>query len=239
MRALLFDRRGNLWIGILGGLDLLRRGSSGFLHYRHDDSNPRSLSSNSVVALHEDRDGRLWVGTIGGGLNRLDPETATFTCYREFPSNAIYGIQEDSSGQLWLSTNQGLSRLDPATGNILNFDLANGLQTLQFQLGASLETRDGRILFGSVDGFHDFDPDEIKPNAYAPPVVFTSLRVFNQPAKLPQSLPTLDHITLSFQDKIFSIDFSALDYTLPRRNHYAYVMEGLSDRWIQLGKSDR
>jgi PAS domain S-box-containing protein len=236
VRALLFDRRGNLWIGILGGLDLLRRGSSGLLHYRHNDSDPRSLSSNSVVALHEDRDGRLWVGTIGGGLNRLDLETATFTCYREFPSNVIYGIQEGSSGQLWLSTNQGLSRLDPATGKIVNFDLANGLQTLQFQLGASLKTRDGRILFGSLDGFHDFDPDEIKPNGYAPPVVFTSLRVFNQPAKLPQSLSTLDHITLSFQDKIFSIDFSALDYTLPRRNHYAYVMEGLSDRWIQLGE---
>jgi PAS domain S-box-containing protein len=236
VRALLFDRQGNLWVGTLTGLYLLPSGSQSFVSYLHNDSDPRSLSNDGVVALHEDRQGQLWVGTLGGGLNRFDAKTSTFTSYKEFPSNAIYGIQEESSGRLWLSTNHGLSRFDPATRSIENFDLANGLQSLQFRLGASLETSAGHILFGSANGFYDFDPETVKLDTYAPPVVFTALRIFNEPAQLPDSLSTLDQVTLSSRDKIFSIAFAALDYTLPRRNHYAYVMEGLSDRWIQLGE---
>jgi diguanylate cyclase (GGDEF)-like protein/PAS domain S-box-containing protein len=235
VRALLRDRKGNLWVGTMGGLNLLRHGSDGFVRYVHDDRDPRSLSNNGVVALHEDRRGGIWVGTYGGGLNRLDSETGAFTSYKLFPSDVIYGVQDEAAGPLWLSTNQGLSRFHPDTGRVENFDLTNGLQSLQFHLCASLKTRAGRLLFGSVDGFYDFLPEAIQPNTYAPPVVLTSLRVFNEPAKTSAAISTLDEVTLSHTDKVFSFEFAALDYTLPRRNQYAYRMEGFSDRWIQLG----
>jgi ligand-binding sensor domain-containing protein len=235
VRALLRDREGNLWVGCLGGLDLRLRGGGGFVSYRHDDKDPRSLSHNGVVSLHEDRNGVLWVGTFGGGLNRLDRASGTFTCYRDFPSNVIYGIQEDSGGRLWLSTNHGLSRFDPGSGRSDNFDLTNGLETLQGTLGATLRTREGRMLVGTVDGFYDFDPDSIAPDTHAPKVVFTSLRVFDDPMPRPIPLSTLDSITLAPRDRAFSIEFAALDHMIPRRNQYAYRLEGFSDRWIRLG----
>jgi PAS domain S-box-containing protein len=235
VRSLLFDHAGNLWVGSLGGLDLLGPNDDRFIRYRHDAHDPRTLSDDVVMALYEDRHGRLWVGTLGSGLNLLDPVTGTFTSYKDFASNVMYGIQEDSAGRLWMSTNRGLARFDPATGGIDNFDLANGLESLQFHPGASLKTRSGRVLFGSIDGFYDFDPDAVKLDTYAPPVVVTSLEIFNEPVKLPAELPTRDTITLRHQDKIFTLEFAALDYTFPRRNRYAYRMEGFSDNWIQLG----
>jgi PAS domain-containing protein len=235
IRALLFDREGNLWVGSLGGLNLLRRGASSLVSYQNSEDDPHSLSSNSVVDLYEDREGRLWVGTLGGGLNLFDRKTETFTAYKEFPSNVIFQIEEDDSARLWLSTNHGISRFNPETAGIESFDLANGLQSLQFHMGAGLRTRSGRILLGSIDGFYDFDPESIKPDSFAPPVVITSLRISNQMVKLPTALTTLDEITFSPEDKIFSFEFAALDYALPRRNHYAYLLEGFNDKWIELG----
>jgi PAS domain S-box-containing protein len=234
VQTLLVDRKGDLWIGTYGGLHVRRRGKSVLVRYRHDDRDAHSLSNDSILALNEDREGRLWVGT-SGGLNRFDAATETFTSYRGFPSNVIYGIEDDTSGRLWLSTNRGLSRFNPSTMRIESFDLTNGLQSLQFHQGASLKTRSGRMLFGSADGFYDFDPEAIRPDTYAPRVVLTSLRVLSEPAKLSSALSPLPDVTLTHGDKVFSIEFAALDYTFPRRNQYAYLMAGFSDQWMQLG----
>jgi PAS domain S-box-containing protein len=235
VRALLYDRQGNLWVGTHAGLNRLPPGSDRFVRYRHDERDPHSLSHDSVVALAEDRQGRLWVGTYGEGVNLLDAATGTFTAYKGFPSKVVYRIEEDLSGHLWVSTNQGLSRFDPATGAIENFDLTNGLQGLQFHLGASRRTRDGRLLFGSADGFYFFDPATIRPDRFVPPVVLTALRVFNEPLPLPAALASLREVTLSAGAKVFSLEFAALDYTFPRHNRYAYAMENLSERWLDLG----
>jgi len=234
VRALHFDKDGNLWVGVLGTLDLLPKGSQRFVHYGHDDHDPSTLSHPSVSAVLEDHKGRIWIGTLGGGVNLFDAKTGKFTQYTDFPSRDINGMQEDAAGQLWLATDHGLSRFDPDTGSIQNFDLTSGLQSLQFHLGASLKRRSGRLLFGSTDGFYDFDPKEIVLDTYAPPVVFTALRIFNEPARLPAAVSALNRISLSPQDKIFSVEFSALDYTFPRHNRYAYKLEGFSDKWIGL-----
>lgn len=231
-RALLFDRQGNLWIGTLGGIHFLPRGQRTLVRIRPDDP---ALARDGVMALHEDSRGRIWIGTYGGGLKRLDGPTQAPASYTVLPSNVVYGIQEDSAGNLWLSTNHGLSRFDPTTGKSQRFDLSNGLQSLQFNPEASYRTREGRLLFGSVDGFYDFDPAAIGTDTFAPPVVITGLRVFNEPAKLPAALPSLDRITLSYRDKVFSLEFAALDFTLPRSNEYAYRMAGFSDQWLPLG----
>jgi PAS domain S-box-containing protein len=235
-RALLYDRRGDLWVGsVNGGLKLLRHGSNSFIRYLHDEGDPHSLSHDSAVALYEDRAGRIWVGTLGGGLNLVNPATGLFTAYKEFPSNVIHGIEEEPSGRLWLSTNHGLARFDPGTGTVESFDLSNGLQSLQFHPGASLRTQSGRLLFGSIDGFYNFVPESIRPDTYAPPVVLTSIRIVNEPAPLPKALSAVDEIKVAPGNKIFSFEFAALDYTVPRHNRYAYLMQGFNDKWIDLG----
>ena len=57
-----------------------------FLRYRHDPTEPASLSSDSVNVLLTTRDGSLWVGTPRG-LNRLDRQTGTFTHYGHDAAN--------------------------------------------------------------------------------------------------------------------------------------------------------
>jgi PAS domain S-box-containing protein len=235
VRALHIDHGGKLWIGTFAGLFALTPGQGVFVHFQHSESDPASLSNDSVVAIEEDSRGRLWVGTLGGGLDLME-SPGKFRAYRQFPSNSILGIEEDRLGRLWLSTNQGLARFTPDTGNVENFNLSNGLESLQFHIGARLKTRSGRILFGSVDGLYNFDPESVRPSNFAPPIAITSVRIFNQPVKLPVAPSVLGELDLTANDQIFSLEYAALDFAFPRHNRYSYMMEGFNGSWIDMGE---
>src|SRR5579862_7911206 len=64
VRAIREDHTGVLWIGTLkGGLDRLDPESGRITVFRHDVSNPRSLSNDRVTAILEDAAARLWIAT--------------------------------------------------------------------------------------------------------------------------------------------------------------------------------
>ncbi|MDJ0908652.1 MAG: two-component regulator propeller domain-containing protein [Woeseiaceae bacterium] len=116
------DREGNLWVGTYGaGLARFDREAETFTHFRHDPTDPTSLSNDDVRAIHEDANGVLWVGTWNGGLNRMDVGTGTFERFRPDPadptslrSEAVFHIIEDHEGILWLATRMGIARVDPS-----------------------------------------------------------------------------------------------------------------------------
>jgi ligand-binding sensor domain-containing protein len=236
-RTLLRDRKGDLWIGTLGGLERLRADGS-FVHYRHDDDDPKSLRHDWVISLHEDRVGHIWAGTYGGGLNRLDPEEGTFTAYTEnegLPTNVVFTILEDDAGMLWLGTSHGLCRFDPQAGRAQSFDPTIGLPSRVFSLGAALRARDGTMLFGTTNGFYSFDPARVEPSAEVPQIALTAAKVFGEPKAMDVALSEAAEIRLGYRENVFSLEFALLDFTFPRRNHYAYALEGAGGGWVSLG----
>ena len=250
VQALAFDRRGTLWVGTVRGLNRFDRNSGEFTRFPHDPDDPRSLSHNSVAAIHDasepgDPGPDLWIGT-DNGLNRLIAErgeggTAVFARYGEgdgLPSTQINGILEDGRSRLWISTNKGISRFDPATGDLTNFDVSDGLQSNEFGLGAVFQSPNGWMFMGGLNGINVFHPDSIRSNPHIPPVVFTAIQVNGStPAIGGEGSPLLQHIaevrslTLSHEQNVLSLDFAALDFTAPHRNRYAYRMEGFDPEW--------
>ena len=77
-----------------------------------------------------------------------------------------------------------------------------------------------------VTGLNYFYPDSIPVNKYVPSVVISSIKLFNDNLK-----GELDELILSYDQNFISFEFSALDYTNPRRNKYAYKLEGLQQNW--------
>jgi len=63
---------GILWIGTDNGLNRLDTRGKQLTYYRNKPGDPRSLSSDDVVSLHNDYTGTLWVGTRDRGLNRFN-----------------------------------------------------------------------------------------------------------------------------------------------------------------------
>jgi diguanylate cyclase (GGDEF)-like protein len=240
------DPSGGLWLGTDGGgLNLLDRRRGEFVHFKHDPARPGSLGSDTIFSLYQDPSGRLWIGTRGAGLAVLEGGPVASARFRHFTqrdglaNDVVYGIQPDGDGQLWLSTNNGLSRFDPSTGSFRNYDASHGLQSNEFNFGAHYRGGSGELFFGGVNGFNAFFPQRLARNDHVPPVVLTAFLKFNRPVATAAPLWQLPGVELGHRDDVVTFEFAALDFAAPRRNRYAYRLEGFDQDWIDLGNLRR
>ena len=243
VRCIIRDSRGYLWVGTQGGgLNRLDPETGVFQTYRNDPERSDSLCNDSIFSLHEDAGGTLWIGTWGGGLCRYHPDSDRFdslTMADGLPNNSIYGILEDDAGRLWLSTNRGLSRYDPETGSFRNFDVRDGLQSNEFNGGSYFRSPSGEMFFGGINGFNSFFPSDIRDNRHVPPVMITGISVLNRKLHTEVPVHAVRELTLDYRDYVVSFQFSALDFTIPEKNRYAYQMVGVDDDWVYTDASRR
>ena len=231
VRALAEDARGRLWIGSDAGLWLREPGAKVLKVINHDPERANSLSSDGALGLLVDSQDRLWVDTAQG-LERLrswDGKTAEFEHISELvgrPGEYFGGnLLEDRLGRIWTQW----FVLDPALMQAYPLSRADGLDIGTAWIAAFGKTRDGLFLYGGTQGLAIIDPEQYQPSDYAPPVVATELTIDGQATPLGALEPTLK---LTPQQRDFSIEFAALDYSMPRANRYSYRLLGYEREWI-------
>ncbi|MFA5833903.1 MAG: two-component regulator propeller domain-containing protein [Bacteroidota bacterium] len=238
--SIIEDRKEFLWVGTQSyGLTRINRSDGTVKKYFHDAANPRSIPDNSVPELFVDSHGNLWIGTTSSGLCRYDYETDSFDIYSTeegLSGNSICGILEDDHGNLWISTMNAITRFNPETKQCTNFNYYDGIRSEEFIYSSRLKTTDGRMLFGGTDGITVFHPDSIKERPDNAPIVITSFKIFNKEVKLSRNIAFLDTIFLDYKDNFFSFGFASLDFTMPDRTEYAYILEGVNEEWIDAGR---
>ena len=243
IRSLYEDKHGNIWIGTYNdGISILNISTG--LYTRLSKKNS-GLSNNIVYCITADRNGNIWVGTMGGGLNLWNEKQKRFSAYtvdHGLCNNVINSIVEDKKGYLWLSTNNGLSRFDPHQQTFVNFDLNNGLQSREFGLHAGFRASSGDIYFGGLKGLNIINPASVSHNKNIPPIVITDFQLFNKSVSLdtknsPLNGPITDatEITLKHNQSVITFEFSALDFTVPEKNQYAYTLENFDKGWNYVG----
>ena len=239
------DNQGLIWIGTSkGGLNRFDPQSGTFQHFLNNRRVASTISSNKVYSIVEGEPGILWIGT-NRGLNRYDIHTRIFTSYRGidgFANEVIYGVLKDSQGNIWGSTNGGLFVFDPKSEHVRNYNFKDGLQSNEFNQNAYCVSPRGELAFGGIKGVNAFFPDHIKDNPFIPPVVLTGFELFYRPVKVGQpdsilerSISHTKQIILNHRQSVFSIEFTALNYTSPENNQYKYMLEGYDDGWINVG----
>ncbi|MFN0212932.1 MAG: two-component regulator propeller domain-containing protein [Saprospiraceae bacterium] len=252
VRTLMVDKNNQMWIGTeFGGLNKRDPVSGTFTNWRVNSANAKGLKSNSILCLHQDHSGCLWLGTEGDGLFKMADDQQSFQQYTTkdgLPSNVINAIEADQNGLLWISTNQGLASFELPTQRINTYDQNDGLKSNQFNPGASLTTRSREIYFGGISGINAFVPNAIKSNPVPPKVVFTDFKLFNRSLPLGKfegrtiysgPLNEGPAVQLNYSDNVFTISFTALDFTNPARNQFAYRLVGFEEVWNLVDASRR
>jgi ligand-binding sensor domain-containing protein/signal transduction histidine kinase/DNA-binding response OmpR family regulator len=245
VRVLFKDSQGNLWVGTPGGLNFLSAENLAsfnfqFKTYFYDS---KKGSGEDIQAIYEDSRSGIWVGTKESGLNLFDPASDKFVNYilndNSAPgNNVVNGILEDENGWLWISTNQGIVKYNPDVGTIKRFVESDGLLSNEFNINSCLKNRNGFMYFGSLKGLTTFHPDRISTNQSVPSVIFTDFKLYGQSLRpqeeegiLAKAISYTREITLDYDQANFSIEFSIPNFINPQKNHYAYRLNGLEEKW--------
>jgi len=236
--TILKDSKQNFWVGTYGGgLNRFDENTGKFSVVFPDLQNYQAGSNDKILSLAEASDNTLWIGTSGGGLVEFDIATNSFQNFSSaqgLSSSVVYSILEDNNSNLWLSTDDGIFLFNTLTKRFTQFGIEDGVQSLEFNGGAYFKDSDGMMYFGGINGFNYFHPDSITINQYSPTVVISSIKVMDVRLK-----GNPEEIILSHDQNFISIEFTALDFSLPKRNKYSYILEGFQKSWINTGGTNR
>jgi len=224
----------DIWIGAVNnGLFLYNKDSKTLQHFKNDESDDMSISGNQIRAIYEDRNGHIWIGTKEEGLNLYNPSDSSFQNFTErdgLPINTLFGIVEDSLNNLWISTFQGICKFNTESHDIENYTKEYGLQNDIFEPNAIAVAHNGEMYFGGDNGFNCLDPYKLKVYKKSVPLIFTSIRVFDE--QVFSDLVNSTVLKLDHNHNYISFDFSLLDYSTSFGKHYTYMLEGFDNSWI-------
>jgi signal transduction histidine kinase/ligand-binding sensor domain-containing protein len=243
-RAIDEDAHGALWLATLyTGLHRFDPDTGRFTVYRHSDR-PGALSNDALTSVTVDRAGMVWVGSAAG-LNRFDPATQKFTAFTErdgLGGNSITGILEDPREGLWMTTNRGLSHFTPARQAFENYDRADGIPA---DLVSIWPGSDGELLVGAYPGLISFAPPRAAESKGPAQVALTNFELFDTPVQiggaspLKQAISQTRELTLSHGDRVFAIEFAALNFENPEKTRYRYRLEHFDRQWNERDATER
>lgn len=197
------------------------------------------LSKAMFSYLYRDTKGQLW-SLIEGQLYQLNLQELTAEPFTEIPSlESVKWIVEEPTGTYWLSTNKGVIRFNEETQYVTNFENNNFSEGSPSRPSPVVVSKD-KIYFGGEAGLTIIDPSKLLINPNSPDVYLTR---FTYPFEDNDKKIRDTTINLTGQktieldyfqnDLIFS--YNGIEYKNPKRNTYAFFLEGYDTDWINVG----
>ena len=230
------DAEGNLWFGSFNGLYVLPAHGGDYVYFSADGQ-AGSISGNNVSGLLFDSKNRLWLDTRKG-LNLLeswDGVTARFRVVKA-PSaeSATYlgaNMLEDDNNIIWTQWHN----FNPNTSQIKKWSESDGVDIGTAWRGSFGETNDGIFMYGGTKGILMINPKMYSIWDYSPSIAITHLEVNGQTL----NSHGLSELNLQPNDRDFSIDVAALDFSAPENNTYQYTLVGYDTKWHTIDAKHR
>lgn len=205
-----------------------------------------SISLKTILSFFEDAKGVYWIGSWDGGLLKYHPTSKEIKIYDErygLNNRVIYSIQGDQQGYLWVSTNKGISKFDPEEEIFYNFKKSDGLQGEEYNSRVGyVNNETGHIFFGGMEGLNSFLPSDIKTELNHPSLYINKLTIYEEDAS-PKDITVVvnnskvSEVTISHKCYLMDFILGAPKSPVSAAVNYAYKLEGLSDNWIDLDKT--
>ncbi|CAA6606382.1 Predicted periplasmic ligand-binding sensor domain [Rhodospirillaceae bacterium LM-1] len=237
--ALARDGKGRIWVGTQRGLNLLEDEKTGKFRQIHPDmDNPDGLRSDVITSIGSDSSGRLWLST-GSGIAIFDPALAGDPKFKRLsmeqglPHDTVLSVIEGQDGKMFAGTGGGLAVIDPKDFSIRTIEPAQGAQIGTFWANSAARLSDGTLALGGFGGMVVIRPGPLPEWNFKPPVVLTEVRVGRKVVAASGS------IVIGPENRGFSVEFAALDFTAPEKNRYTYRLIGSDKDWVAIQARQR
>jgi len=197
--------------------------------------------SEMVSSMCLDNDGRVWAIGFSSGFFRHDPVSGGFKTYNKeniatLPTEIFFSAQSDSYGNLWLGSDKGLIKYNDKNGSLKIFNCASGLVDDVLNK-SSITLDDGKMLFGSTDGFIMFDPSDFQTKGGNPDVAFTDLVIGDRvvvPSKseaVSENIDVAKVVRLKPGDNSFGLKFAVPSSDFLTGDRILCRLKGYEDQW--------
>ncbi len=241
--AMEWDASGNLWVGSDKGLLLFNQQLNKVeLFYKDPEidfvTHIKSLyiKDNNTLIMSIDQRGLFEFNIKNKSLSSINNK------HNIPPLSDYSGLIQDSEGYLWLMTqNDGLYRFHPDQPGSKHYQSSDGLASNNIMIRSATSLYDGRLFFGSKNGFSLFDPKKIKKNTTPAKVAISNIFLQGTQVKpltnyngfsLEQPVSELKPMVLNHDNNTLGFELTALHYAAPKENKLTYQLEGVNNNWI-------
>lgn len=188
-----------------------------------------------IQAIDLDTKGNVWIAR-NNGLAYWNKETGELQEVHEMTlgSTNFVSISADTQDRIWAGTTAGIVCYDPATRRFNKFNSPYGAQNYYYRF-SSAKTSDGHLIFGGLNGFTLFHPDDILADITRPRVIITQIDDGEKSLELNEAIYQTSSIGLSDKYKILNFGFVGIYYNDPQGLTYSYYLEGVDKYWHHSG----
>ncbi|MBL7828893.1 MAG: histidine kinase [Saprospiraceae bacterium] len=186
----------------------------------------------------KDSRARTWLATDKGLwlFNESQPsKSVKYTVHHGLPSDFIYKIYEDALNRLWLNTKGGIGYYDVENHQFFPLSRIDGFE-FKFDTYAMAKAPDGNFWIGHNGEIQIFNPAKVG-NILPSQTRITGFKVNNKDSLFSIPFDQIKEIRLKPGENVVQFNFTAADLEAFGKTQFKYRLEGLSENWIDAGKS--
>jgi ligand-binding sensor domain-containing protein len=222
------DSRGNIWFQMPGGFGVYVASKEKIYSFIYSKNETNSFAKANSFA--EDAKGRVWMASTDGwmgyaSLNEPEKGAIKKINIREHQiAGEVQHLATDRKGNVWGHTENTLLKINSGDSSIQTYDFNYGIREDEVVNFSFLPS--GEMIIGGRSGIILANPDELKRNPEIPLPYISELQVLNQPYI---QLLKGETLSLKYRQNFFSINFSAIAYTLSGGVKFRYRLSGFND----------
>lgn len=231
-----------IWIGFRDNEGLLKVNlqHNKSISFNTTNTGSKKLINNSIRYIHKSKEQNIWIGTADGFQNILSDDEPDLTKKITVTNDNVTGVFE-SKNHLWYATFNGLKRYAKKTKVIDAFYTEDGLTDNEFNYKSTLQSSNGDIYLGGINGFIRFNPNT-EINSEVPRSIFLA-KFAMYDTKTKQNIEAINNLksvqgfNLPPDNNYIALNFAVNNLYHFRQNKFVYKVKELHEKWMPMGNN--